>query len=154
MSGSVIVVKSTGGPRNDIQAGAYSLISDEPVAAGGTGFGPTPYDFLAAALGSCTSMTLDYIAKRDAIPLKGVEVTVKNNRLYAKDCSACMSTEGFIHHFDVTIRLEGDLTAEQREKLEAVAKRCPVYKTLTHEVHIEETFVPAGTSLSITNRDE
>ncbi|MEO8034473.1 MAG: OsmC family protein [Acidobacteriota bacterium] len=134
-----VVVKSTGSFRNEIHAGEHTLVTDEPVSAGGTGVGPTPYDLLSAALGSCTSMTLHFIAKRDGIPLTGVEVTITNDRLYAKDCADCLTTQGYIHRFDVRIKLEGDLTAEQREKLASVAKRCPVYKTLTNEIRIDET---------------
>ena len=71
-----VIVRSSGTFRNDIEVagGKYRLPADEPPDAGGTDAGPTPYDFLSAALGSCTSMTLQYFAKRDGIPLTGVEV--------------------------------------------------------------------------------
>ena len=135
-----VIVRSSGTFRNDIEVGSgkYQLIADEPPDAGGTDAGPTPYDFLSAALGSCTSMTLQFIAKRDGIPLTGVEVQVSNDRMYAKDCADCMSTSGYIHRFEVKIQLHGDLSDEQREKLLEVARRCPVFKTLTSEIKIHE----------------
>ena len=134
-----VVVRNSGSFRSEIQAGPHHLIADEPASAGGTEQGPTPYDLLSAALGACTSMTLHFYAKREGIPLTGVEVTIANDRMYAKDCADCLTTAGFIHRFDVKLKLDGDLTPEQREKLLSIARRCPVYKTLTSEIRIEES---------------
>jgi len=136
-----VIVRAAASFRCDIDVGKHKLIADEPVEAGGTDAGPTPYDYLSAALGSCTAMTLHFLAKRDGIPLDGVEIRVMNDRMYAKDCADCASTTGYIHKFDVEIRLRGNLTPEQREKLLATAKRCPVYKTLTAEIRIDERLV-------------
>ena len=61
--------------------------------------------------------------------------------MHAKDCADCLTTSGYIHRFDVKIRLKGNLTPAQRERLFATAKRCPVYKTLTSEIRIDETLV-------------
>src|ERR1700682_781347 len=134
-----VIVRSADSFRNEIEIGPHHLIADEPAAAGGGGGGPTPYDFLSAALGSCTSMTLHFYAKREKIPLAGVEITIMNDRMHAKDCADCLTTSGFIHRFEVKIRVQGDLTPEQRAKLLEIAKRCPVYKTLSTEIRIDET---------------
>jgi putative redox protein len=136
-----VFVRSNGGFRTEIEAGPYRLIADEPESAGGTAEGPTPYDFLAAALGACTSMTLHYLARRDGIPLEGVELEILNDRMHAKDCADCLTTSGYIHRFDVKLRLRGNLTPEQRTKLGDVARRCPVYKTLQSEIRINEVVV-------------
>ena len=133
-----VTVRSQNSFRAEIEAGSHKLIADEPASAGGTDAGPTPYDYLSAALGACTSMTLHFLAKRDSIPLEGVEVSIANDRMYAKDCADCQSRNGYIHRFDVQIRLRGNLTPEQRQKLFSAAKKCPVYKTLTSEIRIEE----------------
>lgn len=136
-----VIVRSAGAFRNEIEVGPHRLIADEPIEAGGGGAGPTPYDLLSAALGTCTSMTLHFYARRERIPLTGVEITLANDRMYAKDCADCVTTSGFLHRFEVKIRLLGDLTADQRAKLMDVARRCPVYKTLTSEIRIDETLV-------------
>ena len=133
-----VIVRSAGSFRNEIEVGPHRIIADEPHEAGGTGEGPTPYDLLAAALGTCTSMTLQFYANREKIPLEGVEMTLLNDRMHAQDCADCTTTAGYIHRFDVKIRLRGPLTPEQRDQLLGVAKRCPVYKTLTSEIRIEE----------------
>jgi len=133
-----VIVRSGNSLRNDIEAGPHRMIADEPASAGGTEAGPTPYDFLAAGLGACTSMTLHVVAKREKIPLEGVEITVENDRMHAKDCADCLTANGYIHRFTVAIKLIGTLTPAQRERMLDVAKRCPVHKTLTSEIRIDE----------------
>ena len=136
-----VVVRAGKSFRNEISGGKHRLIADEPVDAGGTDEGPTPYDFLAGALGACTSMTLRVVANRENIPLEGAEIQITSDRMYAKDCADCTSKDGYIHRFDVRIKLKGDLTDAQRERMLTVAKRCPVAKTLTSEIRIEESLV-------------
>ena len=136
-----VVLESGPSFRNIITAGKHRLVADEPVDAGGTDEGPTPYDFLSAGLGACTSMTMRVIAARENIPLEGAEIHVTNDRMYAKDCADCTTASGYIHKFEVRIRLFGNLTEAQRERLLSVAKRCPVAKTLTSEIKIEETLI-------------
>ena len=136
-----VTVRSRGEFRSDVEAGPHRFVIDEPVDAGGTAQGPTPYDLLAAALGGCTSMTLHYYAKREKLPLEGVDVTVSHDRQYAQDCVDCVTHAGFIHRFKVEIRLHGNLTPEQRERLLAIANRCPVKKTLSSEIKIDDVLV-------------
>lgn len=133
-----VIVRAGASLRNDIEAGPHRMIADEPASAGGTEAGPTPYDFLSAALGSCTSMTLRVVADRENIPLEGVEITVENDRMHAKDCIDCLTQAGYIHRFNVVIKLLGNLTPAQRERMLDVARRCPVHKTLTSEIRIDE----------------
>ena len=47
-----VIVRSANSFRNDIEAGPHKLVADEPTSAGGTDAGPTPYDYLLAALGA------------------------------------------------------------------------------------------------------
>ena len=136
-----VVLEAGASFRNVIKVGKHRLVADEPIDAGGTDEGPTPYDFLSAGLGACTSMTMRVIAKRENIPLEGVEIHITNDRMYAKDCVDCTNNTGYIHRFDVRIKLFGNLTDAQRERLLSVAKRCPVAKTLTSEIKIEETLI-------------
>jgi uncharacterized OsmC-like protein len=136
-----VIVHSHGAFRSDVEAGPHHFVIDEPVDAGGTAQGPTPYDLLASALGGCTSMTLHYYATREKLPLEGVDVTVSHDRQYAKDCADCVSQAGFIHRFKVEIRLHGNLTPEQREHLLTIANRCPVKKILSSEIKIDDVLV-------------
>src|SRR5436853_5207360 len=105
-----VVVRSTLHIRADIEAGKHVLAADEPVDAGGTDAGPTPYEILSAALGACTSMTIQVVAHRENIPIDSLEISVTNDRMYAKDCADCSSTSGYIHRFMVAIKVGGTLT--------------------------------------------
>ena len=116
--------------------GPHTLRADEPVEAGGTDAGPTPYDLLAAALGTCTSMTLGYFARAHHYPLETVTVQVRHSRVHAADCASCESKEGRIDRFDRDIEVTGPLSEDQRRELLRIADRCPVHRTLMSEIEI------------------
>lgn len=119
-----------------VEANGHNLAADEPLSMGGTNLGPSPYDFLGAALGSCTAMTLNMYARHKKIDLQSVSVDVNHSRIHAEDCSECESTNGKVDVLSRTIRLEGDLSAKQRERILQIADRCPVHKTLENEIRI------------------
>ena len=119
-----------------ITAGGHHLVADEPVPTGGD-TGPNPYDLLLAALGACTSMTLRMYATRKELPLEKVTVSLRHDRIHAKDCKECESTAGFVDRIDRTIQLDGPLTQEQRDRLLEIADKCPVHRTLTSETVIQ-----------------
>jgi uncharacterized OsmC-like protein len=116
----------------------HTFISDEPVRLKGDGMGPNPYDLLLAALGSCTSMTMKMYARHKGIPLDSVEVNLSYKRIYEKDCENCEDKDKFLHKITNKIKLIGDLSDEQRERLLEIAMRCPVYKTLTSRLEITD----------------
>jgi putative redox protein len=43
---------------HDVKAGSHSVTVDEPTDAGGADLGPSPQELLAAALASCTAVTM------------------------------------------------------------------------------------------------
>ena len=87
--GTVVVHGNAAGFAQAIAAGGHRLIADEPMSVGGTDTGPTPYDLLLAAIGSCTSMTLTMYARRKAWPLEAVTITLRHSKIHAADCEAC-----------------------------------------------------------------
>jgi uncharacterized OsmC-like protein len=109
------------------------------VSVGGMDSGPGPYDLLLAALGACTAMTVRLYADRKQWPLKRTTVRLKHGRVYAQDCAECETKEGKIDHIDRVITFEGDLDAEQHQRLMEIADKCPVHHTLTSEVIIKST---------------
>lgn len=133
---SAVVVKTGKSFRSTVEAGNHQFIADEPAGVGGGDEGPNPYDFLAAALGTCKTMTMRMYADRKKWPLDSVEAVVSHGREHSKDCEDCLTAEGYIHRFVVTITLHGNLSEEQRQRIFEIAGRCPVAKTLSHEIRI------------------
>ena len=126
-------VAETGAGRYQVQvqAAGTSFLADEPMAFGGLGSGPNPYDLLGAALGSCTAMTLRLFANRKGWPLVRVAVTV----VHARDGAAARDV------FARDISLEGELDETQRVKLLEIAERCPVHRTLQHGADVTTRLV-------------
>lgn len=84
-------------------------------------------------------MTVRMYADKKGLPLEQVRVSLRHSRIHAKDCADCEIQEGMIDHIDRDIELVGDLDDDQREKLLAIAERCPVHRTLTSAVHVSTT---------------
>jgi putative redox protein len=126
---------------SEINARGRALLADEPAAYGGTDLGPTPYDYLATALGTCTAMTLRQYADRKAWPLESVEVRLTHQKIHAADCGECETREGKIDEIRRSITLLGELSKEQRDKLLEIADKCPVHRTLHSEVRVSTVLV-------------
>ena len=121
----------------DVNAGPnHHTLADEPRSYGGTDQGLTPYQFLAAGLGACTSMTIRMYARKKGWPLAHVSVDVTHDKVHASDCETCLMQEGRIDHLHREIRLEGDLDDAQRARLLEIADKCPVHKTLESGAHV------------------
>ncbi|HXM36073.1 MAG TPA: OsmC family protein [Pyrinomonadaceae bacterium] len=137
---SDVTVRSLRNLQNEVHYGeGHTFITDEPFAVGGEDLGPDPYTLLLAALGSCISMTTTLYARRKGWPLERVTVRLRQQRIHAKDCQECEYTsEGFVHRIELSVSFSGDLTQEQHARLQEIAHKCPVHKTLTSEIVITE----------------
>lgn len=133
----VTVVRETHKGKYQVEAKVGSsagLLIDEPVAAGGLGSGPNPYNLLSAALGACTTMTIRLYAERKGWPLTDVRTAVRHSRagLQAKDA------------FELDIALEGPLDNIQRARLMEIAEHCPVHLTLARGSDVRAALLPAA----------
>ncbi len=139
IEGSVVVAETgTGKFTNYVVTGTgHSLNGDEPASVGGDNTGPTPYDFLLAALGTCKSMTMRMYAQRKGYNLERAEVRLSHDKVHAKDCAQCETESGKVDVIDAQISITGDLTEEERQKIFEIAERCPVHRTITSEVIIK-----------------
>jgi putative redox protein len=137
-AGEVLVTETRASKfQQRVRTGAHTLFADEPVAQGGADTGPSPYDFLSIALGACTSMTMRLYADFKKLPLEKAEVLVRHDKRHAEDCQNC-AEDGApkIDHFERIIQLEGDLDDAARQKLLAIADKCPVHNTLERGARI------------------
>lgn len=132
-----ITVRETGDGlfQVEILAAGARIVADEPVAFGGKGSGPDPYDLLASALGACTTMTIRLYARRKAWPLNTVSVRVSHKRgsLNARDT------------FTREVTVTGDLDDIQRARLAEIADKCPVHQTLDRGSDVVTHFVSPAT---------
>lgn len=113
----------------DVNAGPnHHTLADEPESYGGTNRGMTPYGFLSAGLGACTSMTIRMYARRKGWPLDHVSVDICHDKVHAQDAETGVGEK--VDTWRRKIKLTGDLSAEQQQRLLEIADKCPVHRTL------------------------
>ena len=135
----VVVQTGHGKFGTEVHTKSHRFVADEPRSYGGDDTGPTPYDLLLGALGTCTAMTMKMYADRKQWPLEGTRIHVTHERNHAEDCGhAAFEEEGMeVQALNRVIELPGDdLTDEQRTKIIAIADKCPVHRTLEGHLHI------------------
>ena len=118
--------------QQSVRIGRHSLLADEPVAVGGEDAGPAPYDYLLAALGACTSMTLRMYAEIKKLPLTAINVELTHEKIEIEG-------QGKVDRIERTITLDGDLSPEQRARMLEIANKCPMYRTLRSEIRIDSS---------------
>ena len=115
----------------------HHALADEPLDFGGTDRGMSPYGFLAAGLGACTSMTIRMYARRKGWPLRHVRVDVTHGKRHGEDAGGAGDAGGAVDVFRREITLTGDLDADQRARLLEIAGKCPVHRTLEAGARVE-----------------
>jgi putative redox protein len=112
-----------------LSTGDLHFLSDAEVSKGGSGTGPSPHEYLGAALAACTSMTLKMYASRKAMSLENAIVIVDIERV------------GDAEKFMRDIQLIGNLSAEEKERLMEIANKCPIHKALAGQIQIKTQLV-------------
>jgi putative redox protein len=113
---------------HDVTAGDHTITVDEPVTSGGQDEGPSPQELLAAALASCTAVTMEMYAQRKGWDTSGLAVDVEYTP----------AERGYPTKFDLVLKMPAHLDEHQIEKLQVIAAKCPVHRTLEGEVMFEE----------------
>jgi putative redox protein len=111
------------GYEHEVEMREHRLVSDEPEEKGGTDKGPKPTELLAAALASCTAITIEMYADRKEWDLGHVEVNVNFTEASASDPPK----------FGVQIQVQAELDEEQRKRILVIAGKCPVHRALAAE---------------------
>lgn len=123
----------------NIQTKKHAMVADEPASVGGEDFGPSPYEYLNAALAACTAMTLKLYAERKQWDLQEVFVYLSHSKKHSDELELDIEKPGYLDHISKKLRLVGNLDDKQKERLKEIASRCPVHRTLLNEVIIETT---------------
>jgi putative redox protein len=128
MAGMLATAVQQEGYRHDVRVRSHTLTADEPVDKGGDDAGPSPQELLAAALASCTAITMEMYAKRKGWDVAGLTVDVE----YSPAERGCPTS------FQLVMKMPAHLSEEQVERLTAIAAKCPVHRTLEGEVAFDE----------------
>lgn len=131
MSGVVVAENGQGRYQQAVTVGQHQLIADEPVSMGGADAGPAPFDFIMAGLGACTSMTLRMYAERKGLALTRINVALNHEKVEVDGVPR--------DRIERTISIEGELTAEQRQRLFEIANKCPVHRALSQSLDMAST---------------
>jgi putative redox protein len=130
----VVAETGAGTFQNAVRVGSHHLLADEPTAVGGLGSGPTPYDYLAIALGACTSMTLRIYADHKKLTLGRISVRVEHGKVPVEHCQDCGEAvegrTGKIDRFVRSISIAGGVDSALANQLVEIAGKCPVHRTL------------------------
>ena len=124
-----------------LTAGPHAFVADEPEDAGGDGLGPSPYELLLWALGSCTAMTVLMYARRKGWDVAECSVHLTHDRVHAKDSEDSEEGSGRVELIKREISLRGKLSEEQKERLLEIAARCPVHRTLTGSPKVMDSII-------------
>ena len=126
---------------NHIYTKTHHIYGDEPLDFGGDDLGLSPYELLNAAVGSCTVLTLKLYAQRKQWNLKEVFVYLSYSKKHASELNLEIEEMGQLNHISKKIKLIGDLSKEQKNKLIEIASKCPVHKTVANKVYFETELI-------------
>ena len=120
-----------------IEIGPHQLLADELVEHGGSAKGPSPYEYLLVALGTCTSMTLQLYANHKGWPLERVTIRLRHTKVPTGNTTNDTKAKDACDRIEREIELTGMLDDAQRQRLLDIARKCPVNRTLKSEIDIQ-----------------
>ncbi len=113
---------------HDVSVRKHRMTADEPEDMGGEDMGPSPQELLAASLASCTAITMEMYAKRKGWNVDGMAV----------ECDYQPAERGCVTRFELIMKMPAHLSDDQVRKLQVIAAKCPVHRTLEGEVAFDE----------------
>jgi putative redox protein len=122
------VARRVEGYAHEVEVDGHRVVTDEPREAGGNDEGPSPTRLLTASLAACTATTVEMYADRKGWELGAVEV----------EAELVSAAQDEPIRYAVGVRIPTALTGEQVERIKAIAGKCPVHRTLTGQVEIED----------------
>ncbi len=120
-----------GGMYTEFDFGEYgTFATDEPIAHGGSGEGPSPLQTVLGALCGCESVTFNRTAAEMGFEYEGIHFTAQ----FTIDIRGRLGVRGVRQHFQ-TIRVEATVTTSESEErlaeiVEETEARCPVFNLI------------------------
>ena len=114
--------------QHDVKVRKHNVSADEPNESGGDDAAPNPQELLAASLASCTAITMEMYAKRKGWNVDGLQIDVDYQP----------AERGCVTKFELVMKMPAHLSEDQVEKLQVIAAKCPIHRTLEGEVTFEE----------------
>lgn len=114
---------------HEIQTENFKVLCDVPPKLGGNDIAPGPHEYLEIALAGCTALTLQMYAKRKEMKLEGVDVKIK------------ITKEGMENEISREIKLVGELSDTEKERLLDIANKCPIHHFLTRGAKIHSSLI-------------
>jgi putative redox protein len=115
--------------RQAVEVRDHTVAADEPKKQGGDDSAPSPQELLAAALASCTAITMEMYAERKGWELGDLSVDVNYEP----------AQRGSPTRFTMVVNFPKELPEDQRERLMQIGAKCPVHRVLEGEVMFEES---------------
>jgi putative redox protein len=131
MRAAIVTKSGPGKYQQVVKVGPHRLVADATTSDGGDDAGPQPHEWVLAALGACTSITVQMYAERKGWPLESVEVSVAGDHVDG----AFVLTRHVVFH--------GPLSDDQAAKLLEIANKCPVHKSLTGPIRVDTVVLSA-----------
>ena len=124
--------RNDAGMKTVVDCGEFGrFVTDEPVAQGGTGEGPSPLQAVLGALCGCEAVTFHRTASEMSFSYSGIEFEAA----FTIDIRGRMGVAGVRPHFQ-TVRVQATVTSDEdedrlRRVVEETERRCPVYNLLS-----------------------
>ncbi len=107
------------GYQSIISNGKHTIVGDEPVEVKGTDLGMTPPELVLAGISMCKVATIRNVARRKNIEIRDVDAQLSQVVKRQEDGS-------FVTEVQSAIKIEGDISDEQKKMLIAEADNCYV----------------------------
>lgn len=121
----MITVEQLGKMSVKLSNSQHSIVADVSKELGGEDEGLNPHELIEAALGACTTLTLELYAKRKNWDLTNLKVEVQ------------IMKEGKDTLIERRLSFGPQNTDEQKKRLTEIANKCPIHNLLESNVKVE-----------------
>jgi putative redox protein len=120
-------IRFPGGMKVEALFDGYMVKTDQPVADGGLGTAPAPFDLFLASIGTCTGYYVMSFCQKNNIPTQNVTLHASMQR---------NQKTHLVEHCDITIRVPNDFPKKYENAVIKAAEVCTVKRNLQNPPQI------------------